>query len=110
METLSQKNAETSRKEVAAFKADKPEKYFLYVKLYDESALPLGYPKEYGTVTTWTGERLGTIYYVGRVYRSNFGDQRRSIRFRGVNGLSYWGTYYSGAGDYARVTVYKGKS
>ena len=107
MKTVDQRNAETSHKEVAAFKADKPRKYFLYVKLYDPDTLPLGYPKEYGLVTTWTGDRLGTIYHVGHKWRSNFNDQRQSIRFRGVNGLSYHGTYYCDSGDYARVTAYK---
>ncbi len=107
MKTLDERNAETSKLEVAAFKADKPRKYFLYVKLYDPETLPLGYPKEYGLVTTWTGERLGTIYHVGHKYHDNFGGQRQSIRFHGCNELSYYGTYFTSAGDYARVTAYK---
>ena len=110
MKTTDEKNAETSRLEVAAFKADKPEKYFLYVKLHDPATLPLGWPKEYGIVTTWTGERLGVVYAVGHIYRSNFGDQRQSINFRGVNGLAYYGTYYRDAGDYARVRAFRSQA
>ena len=104
---MSNTNAEISAREVAAFKADKPANYFLYVSLDPDKLLPLGSPKEYGTVTTWTGERLGTIYFLGHVWNSNMGDRRRTIKFRGINGLSYWGTYYCGAGDYARVKAYK---
>ncbi len=107
MQTTNQKNAETSRKEVAAFISDKPRQYFLYVKLHDPATLPLGFPKERGIVTTWTGDKLGTIYHVGASYYSNFGDWRRSISFRGINGLSYFGTYYFSTGDYARVKAYK---
>lgn len=92
--TVNARNAATSAAEVASFKADPPEKYFLYVNEAKK------------TVTTWTGEHLGSCLF-GRDWRSNFGDIRVSIEIRAVNGSRYHGTYYKSAGDYARITRFK---
>jgi hypothetical protein len=89
-------NDETGALEVFEFMRDKPDRYFLYVKtagLDIEGAC---------VVTTWNGERLGAGT-IGRVYRSNMGDKRRSIWFTAITGEKYSGTYFFGAGDYARV-------
>lgn len=57
-------------------------------------------------VATFTGAVLGTGK-LGSAYRSNFGDLRRPIRFLGINGVEYFGTYFEGAGDYCRVRAIK---
>ena len=88
-------NDETSSLEVFEFLRDKPDRYFAYVKLSDASDLR-------GSITTWTGETLGTCY-LGGTYLDNFGGKRRSISVRAINGCSYYGTYYSSAGDYCRL-------
>lgn len=89
-------NDETSALEVFEFCRDKPDHYFLYVRP------TLGSDSFACTVGTWTGEQLGAGR-MGHVYRSNMGDKRRSIHFRAITGDSYAGTYFCGAGDYARV-------
>lgn len=88
-------NDETSALEVFEFLRDKPDRYFAYVKISDASDLR-------GTITTWTGEKLGDCY-LGGTYRDNFGGKRRSISVQAINGCSYYGTYYSSAGDYCRL-------
>lgn len=93
-------NEERSAVEVFEFMRDRPNRYFVYVRVgtpYLRSA----------TVTTWTGDILGHGT-MGAEYRSNMGDKRRSIRFRAITGDTYAGTYYYGAGDYARVRKVKG--
>lgn len=72
-----------------------PEKYFLYVDF------------EKKIVTTFTGVKLGHIVWANRPYYSNFGDKRIGIDVYGINGKKYHGTYYVGAGDYARIKMYK---
>jgi hypothetical protein len=81
--------------EVYEFVNNPPDKYFLYVSEVRQ------------VVTTWTGQILGDITYMGNPYRDSFGGKRQSIRFKGINGLQYYGTYYKSAGDYARVKMYK---
>ncbi len=88
------KNAETSAREVEAFKIHPPVKYFLYVNA----------PQM--IVTTWTGEYLGWCR-LGTTYRDNFGGTRRSIEVHAISGKRYHGTYFESAGDYARITQYK---
>lgn len=71
-----------------------PTKYFSYVDF------------RAGKLTTWTGEVLGEIDFVSR-WKSNMGDTRYSIRVDGTNGKRYYGTYFSSAGDYCRLTMCK---
>nr|WP_298657062.1 hypothetical protein [uncultured Flavobacterium sp.] len=73
------------------FKIKPPQKYLVYVNL------------EKRVVTTWTGQVLGNITQIGREFRSNMGDKRINIRFKGINTLNYSGTFYKSAGDYAIV-------
>jgi len=97
-------NEEVNRAEVAAWMSNPPDRYFVYVR-------PLPVPTGGGhysrcEVTTWTGTVLGRGI-LGHPYRSNFGDMRRSIEFWGTNGRKYYGTFFCGAGDYARVRAAK---
>lgn len=87
-------NEEKSAVEVFEFKRDRPRRYFVYVS------------RDMATVTTWPGEKLGTIYSVGFVWRDGFGGERVPIKVRGINGVYYYGTFYKSAGDYARLTAY----
>ncbi len=88
------KNAATSAREVASFKADPPEKYFLYINEAEKTA------------TTWTGDYLGSCRF-GREWRDNLGSIRVPVEIRAVNGQRYHGTFYKSAGDYARITRFK---
>lgn len=84
-------NALRSAIEAWEFKIKPPQKYIVYVNL------------KKNVVTTWTGQVLGIITSIGKEHRSNMGDIRISIRFKGINNLTYAGTFYKSAGDYARV-------
>lgn len=86
-------NSLRSAIETWEFKIKPPQKYFIYVNL------------EKKVVTTWTGQVLGNITSIGKEYRSNMGDIRIPIRFKGINTLTYSGTFYKSAGDYARVNT-----
>lgn len=93
---ISPENEQRSREEVAAFIAECPERYFAY----------RGEEQRDGTfhsLTTWTGEKLGSVLSLGNVYRSNFGDRRRHFRALGVNGVEYSGVAYLDAGSYVRM-------
>lgn len=87
-------NDDRSNVELYYFMKERPKKYFLYIN------------EEKRTATTWTGEKLGTVY-MGSTYTSNFGDKRRNIDVIGINGIKYHGTFYKSSGDYARVIAYK---
>ncbi len=100
---LDARNAETSRKEVAAWIADPPESYFVYVR--EERASDGG--RIAPAVTTWTGDVLGKITGWGATWTDNMGSERRTIYVRGTNGVDYWGTYFKSAGDYARIRAFK---
>jgi len=83
-------NEERSRAEVAMFKDLKPSSITGYVN------------EKHAILTTWCGDTLGTIQF-GKQYRNNMGDMRQSIRVKGINGITYSGTYFKSAGDYARL-------
>jgi hypothetical protein len=100
--TTDEKNKETSRKEVEGWKANPPDKYFLYIQ--DTGGKGPWHLE--GQATTWTGDILGTVRF-GREYRSNFGDKRVPVVVFGNNGVKYHGTYYKSAGDYARIRRHK---
>lgn len=87
-------NADRSAIEVYEFCTEKPLKYFLYINEKERTA------------TTWTGEKLGVVSF-GRKYRDNFGAIRVPVTVQGINGISYYGTYYQSTGDYARITAFK---
>lgn len=91
-------NDERSAIEVYEFVRDKPERYFAYVELNAR------------TVTTWTGQKLGTITRIGREYRDAFGGQRIPITVQGINGVRYHGIYFVSSGDYCRLRAYKSQT
>jgi len=93
-------NEERSAIEIYEFHQDKPDSYFAYVQ---RSTDPLSLSCK---ITTWMGDLLGTGS-LGNAYRSNFGDQRRSIRIKGVNGVIYYGTFYESSGDYCHLRATK---
>lgn len=97
---VDKRNAETSRKEVEAFKTEKPEKYFCYIR-----AKETRYGAS-GEATTWTGDKLGDVQF-GVTWRDNFGGQRVSLRVYAINGCTYSGTFFISAGDYARLKKVK---
>lgn len=100
-EETDRRNALRSAVEVFEFSANPPDAYFLYVK-------PRAEWSSLGNATTWTGQNLGECH-LGSVFRSCFGDKRRALRLYAVNGFVYVGTYFCGAGDYARVKLSKRK-
>lgn len=87
-------NEERSACEVYEFWHEKPDRYFCFVN------------EDHMEVTTWTGEKLGDVSF-GCKYRDNFGGERIPVTVRAINGISYHGTYYCSAGDYARLKAYK---
>ena len=89
-------NEELSQAEIQFFHDSKPEHYFAYV--LETSKL----------LQTWAGDVLGdvkTLYH----YTSNFGDNRCNIRVKAVNGLYYYGTWYTDY-DYCRIHKYSNQS
>lgn len=103
--TVDERNAETSRLEVAAFKAEKPARYFAYHAPARMSELR---SSEVTTrIVTWMGDDLARVTSRGDVYRSNFGDRRQSFRALAINGETYSGVAYLDAGDYVRMRKVK---
>jgi len=95
--TVDERNRETSRQEVEAFKAEPPNRYFAYVKLPSKSYQ--GRP----VLTTWVGDILGDIIELRAPIQDNFGGTRQYIRVAAINGRMYAGWYFRGSGDYARI-------
>lgn len=87
-----------------------PARYFVYVT-HEQG----GSYRATGTVTNFTGALLGTCV-LGPIYYSGYGEDgrnvgtrtRRPITVSGTNGIRYFGTFYVGAGDYARLYAYTG--
>lgn len=99
--TTDERNAETSRLEVEAFKAESPARYFAY---HAPARLSELRSTEVATrIVTWMGDDLGRITSRGAVYRSNFGDRRQAFRMHAINGATYSGVAYLDAGDYVRL-------
>ena len=74
-----------------------PDKYFLYIN------------EEQKTATTWTGEKLGVVFF-GREFYDSFGGKRVPIDVDGINGIKYYGTYYKSTGSYARIKKKKNQT
>lgn len=112
-ESVDAKNRESSRNEVAAWLADKPQQYFAYVKERENTermgcgSIPNLYIR--GELTTWMGDKLGFVYG-GIPYRDSFGAERVSIDVVGTNGVLYHGTYYRSSGNYCRIKAYKNQA
>jgi hypothetical protein len=95
-------NEERSAVEVYEFVRDRPASYFAYVALPNAARPWCKRP----TLITWTGDELGRIT-LGNTWRGNMGDVRQAIRVQAINGVTYSGTYYRSAGDYARLKAVK---
>ncbi len=96
-------NEDLSALEVYDFVHSPPDKYFLYID------------RKNNTATTWMGDIIGHVAVPrawGQEMLSNIpvGDARITIAVRGINGVSYRGTYFAGAGDYARVKRVKSRA
>lgn len=87
-------NDERSRVEVYEFITNPPDKYFCYISEANPGV----------RATTWTGQSLGSVI-LGPKYRDNFGGTRQSVHLTAINGYTYFGTYYSSSGNYARVRM-----
>ena len=83
-------NQERGELELFEFVTDKPDKYMLYIRESDKTAI------------TWVGNKLGNVFF-GTEFRDNFGGTRQSIDIIGVNGVKYHGWYFKSSGDYARI-------
>jgi len=94
-------NEERSKLEIHDWVNDPPRRYFAYVFHPDDLK------KRY--IGTWTGDKLARISILGGRVRDNFGGCRRYISAYGTNGVRYWGWYYESAGDYCRLTAFKGQ-
>jgi hypothetical protein len=106
--------SERSAVEVWDFVTKPPERYFAYV--FIDNPWPSAFPEWKAhwaphrvSVGTWTGDSLSVgPVMLGKVWRSNMGDMRRSVRFKAINGYTYAGTLYLSAGDYCRIKQVKG--
>lgn len=98
-------NEERGLLELFDFVAEKPDRYFAYVR---EINGKLGA----APITTWMGDKLGEVIYAGREYRcpafGGYGSKRINIRVRAITGEVYSGTYYKSSGDYCRLRKVKG--
>lgn len=105
-------NAIRGRFEALQWKANPPDRYFAYCMVeileYERQNLRnrLDPFRRCGSITTWTGEILGSAVF-GPEYRDNFGGKRRSVRVTGTNGRKYFGTYFVSAGSYCRIKACK---
>lgn len=108
-------NAMRGRVEKFEIIRDKPEKLFAYASFHEREIASrysdikrTGKPQvgDQARVTVWTGDQLG-LGRVNKVYRSNLGDWRASIRVV-IGGATYSGTAYLSAGDYVRLRRVKG--
>lgn len=97
-------NEDVSAVEFYEWMNNPPESYFLYIKMDERTG-----HMDKATATTWVGDVLATGK-VGHSYYSNFGDRRCSITLKGTNGVTYYGTYYYDAGDYARIKAHVGQA
>ena len=95
-------NEERSQVEVWEFVHTPPDKYFVYIQ---RNKVAPGVVDRRVTATTWTGQILG-YGRLGQMYRSGR-SLRYPLRFEGINGRHYYGTFYSSSGDYARVRMTK---
>lgn len=89
-------NAELSAVEVWEFQNMPPKSLFAYVD------------KTSSTIRTFNGEILGNAVF-GKEHKSpGFGgafSKRVPLKVTGINGLTYYGTWYKSSGNYARLKV-----
>ena len=54
-------------------------------------------------ITTWVGDKLGDVTFIGREYGGGFGGVRQNFRMEGVDGRTWSGTFFKSSGDYVRM-------
>lgn len=84
-----------SKMELYRFYTNPPERLFCYL---NSEVSP--------EVTTFTGDKLGSVTYWNPYECPAFGgfpSKRVAIRVRGINGVHYAGTYYQSSGNYCRL-------
>lgn len=90
---LDNANRMRSALECALFRTERPDRVFCYP---DGGSVQRGPAR----VTTWIGDPLGRVVWVGHEWTSNMGDKRQAIRVLSINGDVYHGTLY---GTYCRL-------
>lgn len=109
--TTAEKNAKTSRQEVATFAASAPSPYFAYYTTRRSGEVGARHTMRAGvdSITTWTGDELAAVIHAGEEYVSGFGDRRQNFRARSIDGRTiYSGTAFLSAGDYVRMRKVRG--
>lgn len=96
VDSTTYENAYTSAVERFCFATEAWPQIFCYPSTGSEHAFQ---------AQTWMGEPLSRPHSArfGRRWRDNFGGERQSISFVGINGYWYHGTRYMGSGDYIRA-------
>lgn len=96
-------NDERGKVEVYEFVSNPPNRYFAYVHLSDNG-------RTFGYVSTWNGDSLGEITWLGGPYRVQgfgaFPSTRQNMRVKGINGRIYSAVYYRSSGDYCRMKAF----
>jgi len=88
-------NDETSAIEVYEFKNQKNKgRYNGYMK------------SDKKEITTWNGEKLADITYLGNEYSIGLG-KRQNFRAKGIDGRNWSGTHFVSSGDYVNMKVTK---
>jgi len=90
-------NTERSIVEVHQFKQRPPKKYTAYMG------------NKLKKVTTWTGQPIGKVTWVGSEYKDSMGGTRQNFRINAVNKKKYSGTYFKSSGDYVNLKMLKDK-
>lgn len=83
-------NAETSKREVAAFCSQAPDRWMVYLS------------SDGKRLTTWVGDTLAFITSTGRVQRGFYHSTFTHFRAIGINGAWYYGRH-NGPNMYARM-------
>lgn len=90
-------NALKGKIELYEWHTEPPEREFVYIN------------ENKGIATSWMGDNFGSVSF-GNEWRDNFGSTRQSITVYGSNGVNYYGTYFKGAGEYARIKAVKNQT
>jgi len=82
-------NKEKSKIEIYDFLKKRPKKYTAYMGK--------------GKITTWTGDELAKLKWVGSEYQGGFGSKRENFRAITKKGDVYSGTHFKSSGDYVNM-------
>jgi len=94
-------NEDRTKIEIYEFVNNPPNRYFAYVKRLETNTRT-------ARITTWTGELLG-VATLGQAYETPaFGRTSKRVpvlKFKAINGKSYYGTFFESSGDYCRLKM-----